>query len=547
MNFNAIKEKVLGITKKKHFVKVTCSVVAVTVVASVVGSTLLQNSYATETAAQYQETEVVFGDIIVGVTEIGSAEMHDTAVSFDFTTTVKAIHAQPGEYVVTGDVLAQVDTDDFALLYDEAALALHNAQLALQEAIMKGETDKIAADIAYNEAIYNGENADYLLDLALQELRTNYVALGEEVADLADEKEELEDQIDDGLNDDQGRADLQAEVDALNVQIADVKAKIDAHNADPTNSTEDIDALNAELTTLSADLVKTQEELDKAIDDYNDEYDKLEDNLDTVDSSLDQRSTELELQWNEMELGTLDAESQYELNLYNYENADEVYQNTVSTIDNTIAQAQQVVDELALEMESLNLISDDGSVIAPCDGYVMTVAEEGSTVNAGSAIVTLAEKDSVNVLVSIPQEDIADVEIDMPVQVVFDAYEDTPISAVVKSISIAPAGGMQSSVNYTVTIACDISEFVDMVVYQGMTCNSTFVQKQVLDVLIVSNKCIITEDGKQYVKVKNADGSIEQVEVTTGFSDGFDVEITAGLKEGDIVIIESAVTANANQ
>ncbi len=561
MSIELIKEKVTAVIKKKHFVKVMCSVVAVALVGGVVTNVLLQSSYADESAVQYKEEEVIIGDIIVGVTEIGSAEMHDTEVAFDFATKVQTMHAKPGQYVSEGDLLAEIDIDDFDLIYDETALALQNAQLALQKAILDGENSKVEAEMAYNEAIYNGENAEYLYDLSLQELQTNYTSLGEQVADLADEKEELEDEIDDGLNDDYGKEDLQNEIADLDAKIAEVRDKIDAYNAhhadasitdhttcDPTTTPEctyDIDALNEELTELSADKIKAEEDLEQAKESYDSAYDKLDDELDSVDSDLDQKSTELELQWNEMELGKLDAKSEYELNIFNYENAEEVYQNTVSDIDNTIAQAQQAVDELALEMESLSAISTNGEVFAPCDGYVMTVAEEGSELSAKTAIVTLAEKDSVNVLVSIPQEDIGDIAIDMPVQVVFDAYDEVSVDAVVDSISISPAGGMQSSVNYTVTIACDIAGFADMVVYQGMTCNATFIQKQVNDVIVVSNKCVINQDGKQYVKVLNADGSIEQIEIKTGFSDGFDVEVTEGLQVGDIAIIESAVSSNA--
>ena len=133
----------------------------------------------------------------------------------------------------------------------------------------------------------------------------------------------------------------------------------------------------------------------------------------------------------------------------------------------------------------------------------------------------------------------------METNVVLDAYDEIVIPALVDSISITPASGMQSTVNYTVTIVCDISQYEDMVVYEGMTSEVTFIEKQKKEVLTVSNKCIINESGKQYVKVKNEAGEIEKVAVQTGFSDGFDVEVLEGVQEGDIVIMESAVTSNA--
>ena len=59
--------------------------------------------------------------------------------------------------------------------------------------------------------------------------------------------------------------------------------------------------------------------------------------------------------------------------------------------------------------------------------------------------------------------------------------------------------------------------------------------------MYVSNRAIIRDGKKSYVKVKDADGDICTVEVTTGFSDGVNVEIIDGLSVGDVVLIESKV------
>ena len=44
------------------------------------------------------------------------------------------------------------------------------------------------------------------------------------------------------------------------------------------------------------------------------------------------------------------------------------------------------------------------------------------------------------------------------------------------------------------------------------------------------------------MRKKEADGSITEQEVVTGFSDGTYVEIEEGLSEGDTVLIESRVS-----
>ena len=70
----------------------------------------------------------------------------------------------------------------------------------------------------------------------------------------------------------------------------------------------------------------------------------------------------------------------------------------------------------------------------------------------------------------------------------------------------------------------------------------TFITKETETVVYVSNRAVSRENGKSYVKKKEADGSITRQEIITGFSDGVNVEIKEGLSEGDTVLIESKVS-----
>lgn len=194
------------------------------------------------------------------------------------------------------------------------------------------------------------------------------------------------------------------------------------------------------------------------------------------------------------------------------------------------------------EMRDLSYDKIDKSIYAPASGYVMSVSEE-ETVKTGTSLITVGTADVVKILVSISQEDISDVYIGMPVNLVLDAYEEDIFRAEIDTISMTTASGMQTTVNYVVTILCDISQVGERTVYDGMTGDVTFIQREKTDVIVVSNKCVFTDDnGNEFVKIKNDLGEIETVQVTTGFSDGFDVEIVEGLNEGDIVVIESAVS-----
>lgn len=223
------------------------------------------------------------------------------------------------------------------------------------------------------------------------------------------------------------------------------------------------------------------------------------------------------------------------------EDIEEVYAD-IADINKDISDIRTDIVDARKDLSSVSMDSIENKIYAPTTGYIVTVSSDG-TVKSGTDIVSIGDSNEIEILVSISQEDISDVYIGMETIVVFDAYPDITFRAEIDTISMSPASGMQTTVNYTVTILCDVSQSTEAVIYGGMTGDVTFIQREKNDIIAISNKCVFTdESGKEYVKIKNILGEIETVPVTTGFSDGFDVEIIEGLNDGDIVVIESAVT-----
>lgn len=73
-----------------------------------------------------------------------------------------------------------------------------------------------------------------------------------------------------------------------------------------------------------------------------------------------------------------------------------------------------------------------------------------------------------------------------------------------------------------------------------MTGDLTFITRETEKVLYVSNRAIFRDGSRSYVKIRE-NGTVTEKDVSTGFSDGENVEIKEGLSEGDIVLIESKV------
>ncbi len=546
--FNSFKAT---ISKNKNVVLFCTLGIIVVVVVTIILIIFFTQDETTRPASSsnnsYMEENVVRSDIVVGVTEMGSATLEATEVSFSFQTEIVEINVKPGHYVNEGDPIATIDPSTYDELYTDTKLAYDQAWLKLEQDRLNSTTEKLAAEQQYNSDISNGNNAGTLYNISVSELQTEYDKIVSEITALEANLPVLFAQAD---SEAKIRNTFQAEYDAINLAKTEVE-KILAdfattgvitpytYNGILYDTELAINDLLANIITPS--LATKKNELDTA----STQYEKTIAEYIQDEAELSSKYIERDNYSATMEIKTIEIQSDYNGNLNDYNQALATYENTVALINNELAQSAQSFEELKQELELLNEMTVDGTIVSPVSGYVMTVADTGTNLNANASIVTIADSKIVNVYVSIPQEDIADISIDMPVNIVFDAYDDVVIKSTVDSISITPASGMQSSVNYTVGIVCNMSAYQDIVIYQGMTADITFVEKQVEDVLVVSNKCITLHDGKQYVSMYDNDGNIQLVEVQTGFSDGFDVEITYGLSDGDIVLIESAVTSNA--
>lgn len=238
--------------------------------------------------------------------------------------------------------------------------------------------------------------------------------------------------------------------------------------------------------------------------------------------------------------GIVSAQEKYEEAMLNYNNASAIYSVETNNIYDDVEDAE---DDLADAKEALSDFTEavgDGIIYAEYSGTIASVNyAEGDELSSSDTLVTYQDTADVSITVSVSEEDITSISIGDSVYIELTAYEDVTYEGVVSGIDTSESSG-NSTVSYDVTVAFSGDTTG---IYADMTGNVTFVTAEVDDVLYISKKAIITEDDKYYVDRKNEDGTIERVEVETGFTDGVYVEIKSGLDEGDIVLIESQVSA----
>ena len=157
-------------------------------------------------------------------------------------------------------------------------------------------------------------------------------------------------------------------------------------------------------------------------------------------------------------------------------------------------------------------------------------------IGTDSELITVNDLDKATVTVSVDEDDMTDIAEGSSANVYCPALPDETFTAEVTEIGDASYDTQTKTTTHEVTVTLD-GETKSL--FAGMTAEVTFITKQTKDVTYISNRAVIRDDGVSYVLMKDDSGKVVKNEITTGFSDGNNVEVKSGLTEGDTVLIES--------
>lgn len=354
-------------------------------------------------------------------------------------------------------------------------------------------------------------------------------------------------------------ATLKEEVATLKEKATTLQAQINSYDETQTNEKtlaqlqEEYTKSNEEYTTAKTNYDTAKTNLSTAKSDYETAHTNYESGLASYEAMVVEGETALAEKQAEYDTlkadydesvakqteGLIDAEESLKEDQIASNNADTLYNIETNGIDDSLTEAEETLESAQEVLDFFNSLVVESIVKSNFTGTIISVGYEvGSDITLDTAIVTYGNADEVTLSVSVDQEDVASIAVNDSVNIEFTAYAGTTYEGTVSEIATSPTSEKSSTVSYAVTVKVngDVSAL-----YSGMTGNVTFITKKMDHVLYVSNKAIITEDTLTYVKVKDSEGNIEKREVTTGFSDGSNVEITSGLEEGEIALIESQV------
>lgn len=500
----------------------------------------------TEEDVIWREYQVAYNDITASLDGGGALETADVHHSAAVDLKVEEIMVEIGQEVKTGDVLVKYSMDGLKEKIRELNASLQKAQRSLEDAKNNKQKVMLENKLNSNETLEGTqtayENSKRDLENAIRTTTQKIRQLEERNTKLNQELENME-ASDDGSMDSAELKVLKDELAKLQDELAKLQGESSAGNNNTQSSSLKQQSSPSEQSgvgSTDSDAIKKKQaeidEIQKKISELSSKEEKiasLKEQIIQAQLDLQAAQFEYETQQNALNILNSNHDKQGSQNQENQGIREQIDAIVTASLNNAIKNAQDDVEKIRESLAEANENLSAPELTAKADGVVTELKYAvGDDVPAGKSIVTVGRSSEKRVVTQVSQEDMGGVEIGQSVEMQFLAAPDETLKGRVVKKSLVPSEG-GDGITYKVTMAFD-EEQPELL--QGMTCGVKFILKRVEHVLTLSNKAIKLENGKQMVTVLLPDGTHEEREIQTGFSDGRVSEITGGLSEGETVV-----------
>lgn len=459
----------------------------------------------------WREYPATMGTITAALDGSGALKADALPHSMSATAKVEELLVKAGQRVNVGDALVRFSADGLQDQLTQQNAALAAARRALEDAKNNKTKAQLQNDLSSKEEYQTSENQ---YEAKKRELEQSVAGQESTVATLRATIEELRRKIEEA----QATPPPAGPINEGEAAPQEAGESAGPPEEQPQATAEPTPQATAQPTPPPQnDLAALQEQLKKAEAELAAAEQALADRKAALEACKQQREQQKEQQkGSQATKGQIDSL-------------------TMAGFDNAIQNAAAEVEAKRKLVEETKALLKDPVLTARQSGVVTQLfCAPGDEVAVGKALLEIGSEAQKRIKVTVPQEDIATVQPGQPVEVQFVAYPDRTFKGIVGEKSLVPTQG-GDGVSYEVYVLLDDT---DAELLEGMTCSVRFVLKRVENVLTLSNKAIQLRDGKQYVLVRLPDGTQEERQVTTGFSDGRVSEIKSGLADGDIALVE---------
>ena len=592
------QEQLLALLNKEHKKKLSKKMIvfitAAIILAAIGAAYHFNSNKPKQESVSYRQYTVARGNVTVGTTESSSISLDRETVKFPVSTTVEDIFVKAGQSVKEGEPLMQLNLEEIKAGLVTYELQVKMAELELEQAKLDQQTKLLKAEQTYNTAVLEGQLAAENESLTIANLEKQLEDAQEELDDLIEDLYTYRD-YEDNYDDDYDKVtywatkmesyqelytDYKRQYDDALVYADTIEAytqKIEEEESKNNPDEDKISEWRKLIAKAEAGLGGLQpediyelyqdayEDYQKAREKYTDRYADFKEDYDIEygdDEELEEKIEELEKKVKnaavaldeakiKQQTGSLSAEQNKALTELSAQTALAQYNLTELQLSQKVDEAQEIYDQTLRQIEDIKKsIADDGIVYAPCTGMIVSINldegddfdvtydEDKDTLNE-QTLLTMTDISSVYVPITISEEDILDISIGQQASVTMNAFEGQTFEAEVDTISVEAARSGAATVSYTVTVRYLGENELDM--FEGMSAETTLLQRQAKDVLYINNQAVSNVDGIATVSLLLPDGTTEERRIKTGFSNGQFVEVIEGLEEGDTVLAASGV------
>lgn len=228
-----------------------------------------------------------------------------------------------------------------------------------------------------------------------------------------------------------------------------------------------------------------------------------------------------------------------------------------ATAKSKVVELKSSISQTQISLNTAKVNLGYTKITSPLDGTVVSIpVEEGQTVNAAMStptIVQIADLSEMKILMEISEGDINKIKPGMPVSYSILSSPDEVFTTTLKEIdpglttltngSYAQGDSSDQAIYYYGRLEVPNPEGKLRI---GMTTQDTIKIAHKDDVLTIPVSAIVERNGKNYVKVQGSDNLIVEKVITTGLSDGINIEVTSGLTEGEKVVLSQMTTQEIN-
>lgn len=262
------------------------------------------------------------------------------------------------------------------------------------------------------------------------------------------------------------------------------------------------------------------------------EVDALKDTITQTKQKIDETKSTITL--SEQSLKTIDLQietAQYNLDVLLNKVEDSNKEQAITAKRSEIKEIERQIYE-----SKTNLSKTSTQVVAPIDGVITALpAEEGMSVPAGTAILTIVDPSSLKVTCNISPYYAADLKVGLAAEVKYTGSKTVEVMGEVTKVSaVAEVEKTASGETTSIPVEVQVNEPGD-IIRPGFSVNVKLITDTRNDVCLVPILAVLEEEDLSYVYIVGEDGTLEKREIEQGLSNGLYVEAN-NVKPGEMIV-----------